>query len=247
MANIFEYDVFLSFASSDEELVKPMWQELCLSGLRVFWSDAALKNELGNSWIEIIESSLDRSRHMLLVCSPTSLNSTWVKREYRAFLEHCYKPGVRRLIPTLDKFLKDAADEELEKLEQAYLILVPEGRSPDGGVREEGLSVEVLMPQMGESIAEGTITRWLKKKGERVERDEPLFEISTDKVDAEIPAPAAGTLKTILFDEGATVAVNTTVAYILEETRGDKLSAAVEAGKRAYLSEKQKATDTSSS
>jgi len=70
------------------------------------------------------------------------------------------------------------------------------------------------MPQMGESIAEGTITRWLKKVGERVERDEPLFEISTDKVDAEIPAPAAGTLTEVRFKEGDTVAVGTVVAII---------------------------------
>jgi 2-oxoglutarate dehydrogenase E2 component (dihydrolipoamide succinyltransferase) len=70
------------------------------------------------------------------------------------------------------------------------------------------------MPQMGESIAEGTITRWLKKVGEHVERDEPLFEISTDKVDAEIPSPAAGTLTQVLFNEGDTVEVNKVVAYI---------------------------------
>lgn len=70
------------------------------------------------------------------------------------------------------------------------------------------------MPQMGESIAEGTITRWLKKVGEHVERDEPLFEISTDKVDAEIPAPAAGTLTEVRFKEGDTVAVGTVVAII---------------------------------
>jgi 2-oxoglutarate dehydrogenase E2 component (dihydrolipoamide succinyltransferase) len=72
------------------------------------------------------------------------------------------------------------------------------------------------MPQMGESIAEGTITRWLKKVGDHVERDEPLFEISTDKVDAEIPSPAAGTLTQILFKEGDTVEVNKVVAYIGE-------------------------------
>src|ERR687894_1137287 len=76
------------------------------------------------------------------------------------------------------------------------------------------MSTEVVMPQMGESIAEGTITRWLKKVGERVERDEPLFEISTDKVDAEIPSPAAGTLTQVLFKEGDTVEVNKVVAYI---------------------------------
>src|SRR5215216_5946520 len=78
------------------------------------------------------------------------------------------------------------------------------------------MATEVVMPQMGESIAEGTITRWLKKVGEHVERDEPLFEISTDKVDAEIPSPAAGTLTQVLFKEGDTVEVNKVVAYIGE-------------------------------
>lgn len=76
------------------------------------------------------------------------------------------------------------------------------------------MSTEVVMPQMGESIAEGTITKWLKKVGERVERDEPLFEISTDKVDAEIPSPASGTLTEIKFQEGETVEVNTVVAVL---------------------------------
>lgn len=70
------------------------------------------------------------------------------------------------------------------------------------------------MPQMGESITEGTITKWLKKVGERVERDEPLFEISTDKVDAEIPSPVAGTLTEVRFKEGDTVEVNTVVALL---------------------------------
>lgn len=76
--------------------------------------------------------------------------------------------------------------------------------------------IDVVMPQMGESIVEGTLTRWLKKKGERIERDEPLFEISTDKVDTEIPAPAAGTVAEVLVDEGKTVAINTVVARIDE-------------------------------
>ena len=76
------------------------------------------------------------------------------------------------------------------------------------------MSTDVIMPQMGESIAEGTVTKWLKKVGERVERDEPLFEISTDKVDAEIPSPAAGVLTKILVKESETVAVNTVVATI---------------------------------
>src|SRR6476659_4292570 len=76
------------------------------------------------------------------------------------------------------------------------------------------MPTDVVMPQMGESIFEGTITKWLKKPGEKVSRDEPLFEISTDKVDAEIPAPAAGVLKEIKVKEGATVQVNTVVGVI---------------------------------
>ena len=76
------------------------------------------------------------------------------------------------------------------------------------------MSTDVVMPQMGESIFEGTITKWLKKVGEQVEKDEPLFEISTDKVDAEIPAPVAGLLSEILTDAGVTVTVNTVVARI---------------------------------
>src|SRR5215212_5898880 len=76
------------------------------------------------------------------------------------------------------------------------------------------MSTEVVMPQMGESIAEGTITKWLKQVGDQVARDEPLFEISTDKVDAEIPSPAAGTLTEVRFKEGETVEVNTVVAVL---------------------------------
>ncbi len=75
---------------------------------------------------------------------------------------------------------------------------------------------DVIMPQMGESIVEGTVTKWFKKVGDRVERDEPLFEISTDKVDTEIPAPEAGVLTEILVEEGKTVQVNTVVARIGE-------------------------------
>src|SRR5215472_18642063 len=75
---------------------------------------------------------------------------------------------------------------------------------------------DVVMPQMGESIVEGTLTKWLKKPGERIERDEPLFEISTDKVDTEIPAPVAGVLKDILVQEGSTVGINTVVGHIEE-------------------------------
>jgi len=83
---------------------------------------------------------------------------------------------------------------------------------------------DVVMPQMGESIVEGTLTKWLKKAGEHVDRDEPLFEISTDKVDTEIPSPAAGVLKEVLVEEGKTVAISTVVGRI-EEGAGNGASA----------------------
>ncbi len=76
------------------------------------------------------------------------------------------------------------------------------------------MPTDIIMPQMGESIVEGTITKWLKKPGDKVQRDEPLFEISTDKVDAEIPAPASGVLQEIKVTEGTTVGVNTVVGTI---------------------------------
>ncbi len=82
------------------------------------------------------------------------------------------------------------------------------------------MPTEVVMPQMGESITEGTLTKWLKKPGENVERDEPLFEISTDKVDAEIPSPSAGVVGEIKIQEGATVSINTVVCMIDEAGSG---------------------------
>jgi pyruvate dehydrogenase E2 component (dihydrolipoamide acetyltransferase) len=86
------------------------------------------------------------------------------------------------------------------------------------------MAVDIVMPQMGESIFEGTITKWLKKPGDRVERDEPLFEISTDKVDAEIPSPSAGVLKEIKVAEGKTVPIQTVVGVI--DAAGDGAGAA---------------------
>jgi pyruvate dehydrogenase E2 component (dihydrolipoamide acetyltransferase) len=83
---------------------------------------------------------------------------------------------------------------------------------------------DVVMPQMGESIVEGTLTKWLKKPGEHVDRDEPLFEISTDKVDTEIPSPAAGVLKEVLVAEGKTVSISTVVGRI-EESAGNGAAA----------------------
>src|ERR1700721_2498371 len=95
------------------------------------------------------------------------------------------------------------------------------------------MAVDVIMPQMGESIFEGTITKWLKKAGDKVERDEPLFEISTDKVDAEIPAPSAGVLKEIKVAEGQTVPVQTVVAVIDSNGAGAATAAAAPAPAKA--------------
>src|SRR5215469_5827409 len=93
------------------------------------------------------------------------------------------------------------------------------------------MPTDVIMPQMGESIFEGTITKWLKKPGDNVQRDEPLFEISTDKVDAEIPAPASGVLKEIKATEGSTVQVNTVVGVI--DAEGSPVSTSAPASKPA--------------
>src|SRR5687767_4035514 len=87
-------------------------------------------------------------------------------------------------------------------------------RSARRGDSHVTMPTPIVMPQMGESIAEGTIVRWIKKVGDRIDRDEPLFEISTDKVDAEIPSPAAGVLTEIKVKEGETVPVNSVVATI---------------------------------
>jgi pyruvate dehydrogenase E2 component (dihydrolipoyllysine-residue acetyltransferase) len=91
------------------------------------------------------------------------------------------------------------------------------------------MPTDIIMPQMGESIVEGTITKWLKKPGDKVQRDEPLFEISTDKVDAEIPAPASGVLQEIKVTEGTTVGVNTVVGTIAVDGEAAKPAKAVPA------------------
>ncbi|HEX6495397.1 MAG TPA: 2-oxoglutarate dehydrogenase, E2 component, dihydrolipoamide succinyltransferase [Acidobacteriaceae bacterium] len=101
------------------------------------------------------------------------------------------------------------------------------------------MPTDVIMPQMGESIFEGTITKWLKKPGDTVQRDEPLFEISTDKVDAEIPAPASGTLSEIKVDAGNTVQINTVVA-VIGEGDGAVASKPVAAPKQEPAKEEKK-------
>ena len=102
------------------------------------------------------------------------------------------------------------------------------------------MPTDVVMPQMGESIFEGTITKWLKQPGEKVQRDEPLFEISTDKVDAEIPAPASGTLQEIKVQAGNTVQVNTVVGVIAGDGDGASPSPAKAAAPTAPVPEVKK-------
>ena len=104
------------------------------------------------------------------------------------------------------------------------------------------MPVNVVMPQMGESVAEGTVVRWIKKVGDNVDRDEPLFEISTDKVDAEIPSPAAGTLSAIHVKEGETVPVDTVVALIAQ---GGEAVASASSSASAPKSAANKAASTS--
>src|SRR5271165_1302681 len=100
------------------------------------------------------------------------------------------------------------------------------------------MPTDIIMPQMGESIVEGTITKWLKKPGDKVQRDEPLFEISTDKVDAEIPAPASGVLQEIKVTEGTTVNVNTVVGTIAVDGEAAATPAAAAPAKSAPAPEK---------
>jgi hypothetical protein len=96
LSDIFEYDVFLSFASADEELVKPIWQEMSLSGLRVFWSDETLKQNIGQSFVKVIQNALIQSRHFVLICTQNSMQSKWVEEEYNTFYSLCYLPSDRK-------------------------------------------------------------------------------------------------------------------------------------------------------
>jgi len=100
MQRIFDYDVFLSFASKDEDLVKPIWQEMCLSGLRVFWSDETLKQNIGQQFFSVIQNALIQSNHFVLICSQYAMESKWVELEYQTFYSECFikSNGIRRLI-----------------------------------------------------------------------------------------------------------------------------------------------------
>ncbi|HKW76121.1 MAG TPA: 2-oxoglutarate dehydrogenase, E2 component, dihydrolipoamide succinyltransferase [Terriglobales bacterium] len=122
------------------------------------------------------------------------------------------KPAQPAAAPASSAPAQSAPAASAQPAQQQPAAQASVGASGNGG--GGGAATDVVMPQMGESIFEGTITKWLKKPGDKVQRDEPLFEISTDKVDAEIPAPASGVLRDIKVKEGTTVQVNTVVATI---------------------------------
>jgi len=122
---MFEYDAFLSFASHDEEIVKPLWQELCQNGLRVFWSDASLKSSIGQSWFDVIQNSLINSEHLILICTTNSMKSEWVKEEYQTFYSQCYLKSnkKRRLILKLeDSFNVDSLPPFLKNIQATTSI-----------------------------------------------------------------------------------------------------------------------------
>jgi pyruvate dehydrogenase E2 component (dihydrolipoamide acetyltransferase) len=132
------------------------------------------------------------------------------------------KPAAAAPAPAKQEAPKDAQKPEPPKAAPAPAAPVEAAASSGGGTN-------VVMPQMGESIFEGTITKWLKKVGDSVQRDEPLFEISTDKVDAEIPSPSSGTLSEIKVEAGTTVQINTVVAVIGGGTGGGAAKASAPA------------------
>ena len=125
------------------------------------------------------------------------------------------KPAAAQRAPAQQDLKSDSATPAAEATAAVEAAIPPpEPEASASAPSQQSGGTEVTMPQMGESITEGTITRWLKNLGDSVERDEPIFEVSTDKVDAEIPSPVAGKLTEIRVKEGATVTINTVVAVI---------------------------------
>ena len=122
--------------------------------------------------------------------------------------------GAAEAAPATPAATRDAAPKDETVTPAAVATAASDQAVPAPAPEASGPGTEVLMPQMGESITEGTLTKWLKKVGDTVARDEPIFEISTDKVDAEIPSPSAGVLSEIRVQEGETVTVSTVVAVI---------------------------------
>src|SRR5947209_19129424 len=90
VTSVYEYDLFISFSSSDKDRVRPIWQRLASSGLRVFWSDETLRSRAGQSFVSLVQSALIDSRDFLLVWTPNARTSSWVEEEYQTFYSQCY-------------------------------------------------------------------------------------------------------------------------------------------------------------
>src|SRR5215467_1521290 len=139
-----------------------------------------------------------------------------VKESSLRILEGVFASNRHSSPESAHRLLDGPAPSERPTADFAFAIITS-CADPQPEPRKRNMPTDIVMPQMGESIFEGTITKWLKKPGDKIQRDEPLFEISTDKVDAEIPAPATGVLEEIKVSEGTTVQVNTVVGTIASD------------------------------
>src|SRR5215467_4775748 len=150
-----------------------------------------------------------------------------VKESSLRILEGVFASNRHSSPESAHRLLDGPAPSERPTADFAFAIITS-CADPQPEPRKRNMPTDIVMPQMGESIFEGTITKWLKKPGDKIQRDEPLFEISTDKVDAEIPAPASGVLSEIKVTEGTTVQVNTVVGTISSDGEGAAVKSAAE-------------------
>jgi hypothetical protein len=225
MADVFDYDVFLSFASDDEELARPIWQDLSVSGLRVFWSDVSLKNTLGSSWVDVIEQSLQRSRHLLLLITPAAMASKWVKREYTAFHNHCYRPDTRRLIPLiapnyrasdLPLFLRELQADRLSDPGSVKRVIQMLGGADVTDLRRQ---VEALRSE--NSTLRNQLTQ-LKARPEQLSTPEQLTKEGKDSTKS---ASAADTEAPAKSEYGHGVPTETELAAVMEALLPDHVAA----------------------
>jgi len=198
-ADAYEYDVFISFASNDQDLVRPLWQDLTTSGLRVFWSDSSLRDSVGSSWFDVIQRSVIRSRHLVVVFTPSALKSEWVRREYVAFFSHYYRPPGRLLIPViagqcdlndLPLFLRELESCRLDANAAKRLIRLLGGIDVEAlriqlaerddeirGLRMERDSLQVRVSALAQRVASDGASRSREMELDRTERTKLLSKV----------------------------------------------------------------------
>ncbi len=167
MPQEFEYDVFLSFATPDESTARQLWEQLTLAGLRVFWADSTLKDKVGESWYAIIQESLLRSRHCILLWTDEAKKSRFVRREYQVFDSECAHPPDRLLIPVLGPGVTEKSLPVFLRQIQSYFLVQEEDRSRlikrlggrVGGVEQENVRLRDEIAAFEEEVAT------LKEKG----------------------------------------------------------------------------------